>query len=102
MLVQPAMTALAAEPSPVGMDPAVGPGTRAVIAGLLVLTAMRVDLFSGITLGTVAGLALAPVWVPRIRGFSGGPGFAAVVTLCIASGIWLTALASADHTIIVR
>ncbi|HZL05762.1 MAG TPA: hypothetical protein VFE45_10155, partial [Coriobacteriia bacterium] len=59
-------------------------------------------LFSGITLGTVAGLALAPVWVPRIRGFSGGPGFAAVVTLCIASGIWLTALASADHTIIVR
>ena len=41
------------------------------------ITAMRVDLYAGISLGTVAGIALAPAWLPRLRGFSGGPGFAA-------------------------
>jgi len=67
MLVQPTgAVPTTAEPL-ARSGPAVGVGTRTVIAVLLILTAMRVDLFSGITLGTVAGLALAPVWVPRIR-----------------------------------
>jgi hypothetical protein len=102
MLVQPAMAAQVADPSPVRSDPALGPGTRAVIAGLLVLTAMRVDLYAGVGLGTIVGIALAPAWLPRVRGFSGAAVFGAIVTACLASGVWLTALASTDHVTIER
>jgi len=102
MLAQSTGTAQTAEPSPVGTDPAVGPGTRAVIAVLLVLTAMRVDLYAGVSLGTFVGIALAPAWLPRVRRFSGGATFGGIVAACLASGVWLTALASADHAIIVR
>jgi hypothetical protein len=98
VLVQPAMTVPTADLPTTRSRPEVGLGTRAVIAVLIVLTAMQVDLFGGITLGTAVGIALAPVWVPRLRSFSGAPTFSVIVLVCLASGIWLTALASTDHT----
>jgi hypothetical protein len=100
MLVEPTTAAPIVNPRPARVPaPIVGPGTRAVIAGLVVLVAMRVEVYSGISLGTAVGLAFAPVWLPRLRIFSGGGQFAAVSAVCLASGIWLTALASADHTV---
>ncbi|WP_024285419.1 hypothetical protein [Cellulomonas sp. KRMCY2] len=103
MLVEPtgaAPTAPPPLPLPARVpDPMVGPGTRAVIAGLLVLVAMRIEVFSGVSLGTAVGLAFAPVWLPHLRAFAGGRQFAAIAAVCLASGIWLTALASTDHTI---
>lgn len=73
--------------------------TPVIAGGLVMLAAARIDVVSGLSLGVLAGLALAPVWAPRLRTYSGGLPFVALIATCLASGLWLTELASGTHTI---
>ncbi|WP_199424894.1 hypothetical protein [Actinotalea solisilvae] len=70
--------------------------TEAVAALAVVLVAMRTEITLNVTLGTVAALALAPVWLRTLGRFRGAVPLLAVSLLCLPIGVWLTAL-SADE-----
>lgn len=64
---------------------------------------MKTSLTAGITVGTVLGILLAPVWVPEIRR-RGRTAivFFALAGICVASGLALTLISSTDHIIAFR
>lgn len=70
--------------------------TEAVAALAVVLLAMRTEITLNVTLGTVAAMALAPVWVRTLGRFRGAVPLVAVSLLCLPVGIWLTTV-SADE-----
>lgn len=73
--------------------------TTAVVVLVVLLIPLRVQLANGVTLGLLAGIALAPVWLGRLRAYRGGTTAVLLITGAMASGLWLTTLASVDHQI---
>lgn len=79
--------------------PRVDPLTWIVAASVLVLLPLRVTIVNGVSVGLVAALVIAPLWLGKLRGYSGGVAWVTTLIACIGSGLWLTALASSDHVI---
>jgi hypothetical protein len=65
------------------------------LAVVLVGTARTVHL--SLTIGTVVGVALAPLWLGALRRYRGAPVFAALCCALPVAGWWLTESASAVH-----
>ncbi len=76
--------------------------SRVVAAVAIIAIAARVDITAGLTVGTAIGVALAPVWMPRLARFSGARTLLALTVLGLASGLWLAGLATADHSVSTR
>jgi hypothetical protein len=68
-----------------------------VAAGLAALLGMQRGVFLTLTLGALASLALAPVWLRALGRFRGAWPFVIVLGVAAAGGAFLTALAEVDH-----
>lgn len=86
----------AAAPAPHASAPP-GRATVAVAGAAVMMIGTRIDLPMSLTLGTVAGLALAPVWLPVLRQYRGARLLGVLVALCVALGLWLTELAATSR-----
>lgn len=64
---------------------------------VLVIVAMRLDIDQGVTVGTLACVALFPVWFPVLRRYWGARLFVLAGVIAIGSGLWLTALSAPTH-----
>ena len=64
---------------------------------VLILVALRLDIDQGVTVGTVACVALFPVWFPVLRQYWGARLFVLAGVVAIGSGLWLTALSTSTH-----
>lgn len=73
--------------------------TALVAAAAVAITGMRYDLTLNVTLGTVTALALAPVWLPRLRAFRGGVTIMVLALACLPLGVWLTVVSSAERPV---
>lgn len=70
----------------------------ACVAGLAVLlTGMRYELTLNVTLGTLAAVALAPVWIGSLARFRGATALTVVGLACLPMGVWLTALSAQER-----
>lgn len=72
---------------------------RFLAAGALVMTGMRFEIAQGVTSGHVAALVLLPIWWPALKRYRGGRAVMALGALALVSGLWLSWLSSADHTV---
>src|SRR3954463_7869946 len=73
---------------------------RAVAAVEVVVLGTNVLVYGDLSLGGVLALALAPVWLPHARRYSGAATLGILVVACCVSGPLLTAWASSDHGIV--
>lgn len=91
----------------IGREPAASPGVAAaerVVAAIIVFClGMKTSIHAGITVGTVLGLLMVPVWGPEIRR-RGRFAIALFVlsALALFSGLALTWASSSDHSISTR
>ncbi|WP_149202326.1 hypothetical protein [Actinotalea subterranea] len=70
----------------------------AVVAALaVVLTAVRFEVHLSITLGTLLGVALAPVWIGSLRRFRGASLLMGLGAAALVAGVWLTEVSAADR-----
>jgi hypothetical protein len=70
---------------------------KLIAAVVVVIVAMRLDIGQGITVGAVVCVALAPVWFPVLRHYSGARLLLLFGVIAAGSGVWLTALAAPTH-----
>lgn len=68
-----------------------------VAVTVLVLLGMRQVLAQGLTIGYAAAFVTIPLWFPALKRYWGARPLVAVGVIALASGVWLTELASADH-----
>ncbi len=73
--------------------------TGPAVAAALAVVAVAVDqrVYDEITLGTLVGLALAPVWLPALRRYHGLRTLVVLGVGAIGLGLLLTELAGLDH-----
>ena len=64
----------------------------------VLLISSRQFLGEGVTLGHIATLLVAPLWIPALRRWTGGLWLAGIGIAATIASVWLTVLASADHT----
>ena len=70
----------------------------ALVAGLVVVvTATRFALHLSVTVGTLIGVVLLPVWLSQLHRFRGARVLMLLTAMAALSGLWLTELASVDH-----
>lgn len=82
----------------VGHRPTVSRLGPAVAALAVVLVASRIGVRYNITVGTLAGLALAPVWISALRSFRGARPLVASLVVLAPMGLLLTAVAASSHS----
>lgn len=70
---------------------------RAIAAIAVLAVGSRIVITSGVTIGNVVGVVLLPLWITVLRQYWGARLFASLGVLAALSGIWLSAVASADH-----
>lgn len=70
---------------------------RAAALVAVLLIASRHFLGEGVTLGHVAALLLAPLWLPALRRATGGVWIGIGCAVAGVASVWLTVAASADH-----
>jgi len=73
--------------------------SRVVAVGAVVLVTLDLDLVDALTTAIVVPLALLPVWWSATRRFVGARTLLALVALALVAGLWLSAHASATHTV---
>lgn len=72
----------------------------AVVVAFLIGT--RYEVYTQVTVGYLASLALAPLWLPTLLRVRPARVFLLLVALCIASGVALALWRSSDHEISMR
>ncbi|TDW29964.1 hypothetical protein [Cryobacterium psychrophilum] len=73
--------------------------SRIIVAVVLILLGMRVDLPQGLTVGYLAVIALAPVWLRVLPLYRGAVTIFITGLVCLISGVWLNGLAAPTHVI---
>lgn len=71
--------------------------TSAAAVAAVVAVGSGFPLYQGVTVGTVLGLGLLPVWWRSTRAYHDVRGFIALACLALVSAVWLTEFAAQDH-----
>lgn len=74
------------------------PISMAIAAAALIVIGMRVQIGQGLTIGLIVSIALIPCWWPSMRRFRGARCFLIAGLGVVFFQVWLTELASVDHT----
>jgi len=71
--------------------------TSVVAGAAVMLVGFDYAFYRTLTVGTVVGLALAPVWFPAVARFRGAGPLLGLGALAGVAGVWLTESATSDH-----
>lgn len=73
---------------------------RVVACAVIVLLAVHGEILPGVSLAVVAAVALTPIWIREALSYRYARPLVVLFGLAIISGLWLSELSAADHSVI--